>query len=95
MTPNPQRRPGRPSKFTPELTEAICHRIAEGEPLTKICKDDGMPHYITVLRWRHEHEEFRNDYARAREDAADTLLEAPPKRPALRIVGDEAEDSTA
>ena len=80
-----KRKIGRPSKYSAALTETICQRIAEGEPLTKICKDDGMPHYITVLRWRHEHDDFRNDYARAREDAADTLVDE------ILAIADEAQ----
>ena len=78
---------GRPSKFSQELAETICQRIAEGEPLTKICKDEGMPHYITVLRWRNVHEDFHDNYTRAREDAADTLVDE------ILEIADEAESA--
>ncbi len=69
------KRVGRPSKFTPALATEICRRIAEGEPLGKICRDPAMPAYRTVLGWRVTNDEFAQLYARAREDAADTLAD--------------------
>jgi hypothetical protein len=57
------------------MAERICERIAEGEPLTRICKDRQIPAYRTVLGWRVANEEFQHMYARAREDAADTLAD--------------------
>ncbi len=73
-TGGPQR-PGRPSTYTSSIAEQICERIAEGEPLTRICKDQQIPAYRTVLGWRVANEEFSHLYARAREDAADTLAD--------------------
>ncbi len=73
-TGSPQRR-GRPSKYSPSLAEQICERIAEGEPLTRICKDRQIPAYRTVLGWRVANKEFQQMYARARQDAADTLAD--------------------
>ncbi len=70
----PQRR-GRPSKYSSSMAERICERIAEGEPLTRICKDRQVPGYRTVLAWRVANKEFQHMYARAREDAADTLAD--------------------
>lgn len=60
--------------------------IAAGESLVSICKADDMPHVVTVYRWLAKHEEFRNMYAHAREDQAETHAdeivkiadEAPP-----------------
>ncbi len=66
---------GRPSKYTSHIAAEICRRIAEGEPLTKICRDPKMPAYRTVLGWRVTNDEFAQLYARAREDAADTLAD--------------------
>ena len=67
------KRVGRPSNYTPALATEICRRIAEGQPLTKICKLKGMPHYATVMRWMDANASFRERYARARESSADTL----------------------
>ncbi len=66
---------GRPSSYTKEIGTAICERLALGQALTTICADDAMPPYGTVLRWRTEREDFREMYARAREDQADTLVD--------------------
>lgn len=68
---------GRPTKYNEEVAFAICERIANDESLVSICKDDGMPCLTSVYRWRDEHDEFRANYARAREcqghTVADTL----------------------
>jgi len=63
---------GRPSKYSDHLAQVICLRIAEGESLNKICKDDEMPERVTIYRWLLEKEDFCNNYARAREDQAET-----------------------
>lgn len=49
--------------------------MACGEPLTRICRDDKMPHRVTVLRWMDKNQEFAARYARARENQADYLAE--------------------
>lgn len=66
---------GRPSDYSEDLSAEICSRLASGEPLVKICRDEGMPHVATVYRWLAAHETFRDMYARAREDQADTLAD--------------------
>lgn len=60
--------PGRPSLYTQELADTICERLAAGETLRAICRDDGMPSEPTVRRWALEdHHGFSAQYARARE----------------------------
>ena len=66
---------GRPSDYDPEMTTIICARLAEGEPLSRMCKEDGMPSIMSVYRWLDAHPEFREKYARARADQADTLAD--------------------
>ena len=58
---------GRPSIYSAELAERICERLAEGEPLVKICGDPEMPSFGTVYRWERDNEEFRQLSAQARE----------------------------
>lgn len=65
----------RPSDFTPELANAICERLIEGESLRKICRSDDMPSASTVCRWLSQNEAFREQYAHAREAQADTLAD--------------------
>lgn len=68
---------GRPSTFTQEAADEICMRIAEGHSLRSICLEDGMPPMRTVLRWLADenNEDFRRQYARAREAQADALFD--------------------
>lgn len=59
---------GRPTKYTPELAEEICERLADGASLRSICRDDRMPDASAVVRWALDPEHpFSQQYARARE----------------------------
>lgn len=59
--------PGRPSLYTDELAAAICERLAAGESLRAICRDEGMPAHSTVLGWVNDNPDFSDQYTRARE----------------------------
>ena len=63
------------TKFTQEIADVICRRLADGESLTKICKEEGMPDRHTVREWRGRNEAFDSQYMRAREDQADFLFD--------------------
>ena len=78
---------GRPSKYAPEMAAEICERIAEGESLREICAGQDTPGKTTVLSWLKKHEEFRVQYARAREDQADHYAEE-----IIEIVDDATND---
>lgn len=67
---------GRPSRYTPEIAETICRRLAEGESLRAICRDEGMPSAGAVLGWRDDVPGFAEQYARARTDQAHVIAEA-------------------
>ena len=66
---------GRPSDYSEDMAIEICARLASGESLVRMCKADDMPSVSTVYRWIQAHEEFRDNYTRAREDQADTLAD--------------------
>ena len=68
---------GRPSAYTPELGAEICSRIAEGESLRSICKDDGMPAMSSIMLWLIDgkHEIFSEQYATARRIQAEALAD--------------------
>lgn len=66
---------GRPSDYRDGLAELICERIADGESLKSICAEDSMPGRSTVFRWLATHETFRDMYAHAREEQAETLAD--------------------
>ena len=71
----PKHAGGRPSDYCAETAEAICLRLAQGESLRAICRDDGMPATSTVLLWVIKHPKFSEQYTRAREAQADTLVD--------------------
>lgn len=70
-----KRKIGRPSKYSDEMAEKICEKIANGRSLRSICAEDGMPTTSTVCKWLIENKEFSEQYARAREKQADYFAE--------------------
>lgn len=79
---------GRPSSYTPELAELICERLASGEALVDICRDEGMPSDKTVRAWRDASDDFRSMYARAREASGDAYADRAVAE-ALQAQGDD------
>lgn len=73
--PEPPRQQGRPSLFTQEIADEICERIADGDSLRAICRDDNMPRRTTVFRWLDADEQFRGQYARACEARESELFD--------------------
>lgn len=78
----------RPSDYTPELAALICSRMAEGESVRAICRDDLMPAASSVFLWLSKHKEFSELYARAAESRAHALAEE-----ALEIADDGRNDT--
>lgn len=66
---------GRSSQYTKKKADEICNRIAEGEPLRVICRDQHMPAWRTVYDWISNNEEFAARIARARELGFDAIAE--------------------
>lgn len=73
--PKREAKVGRPTLFSSAIAETICDRIMDGESLRAICASKTMPGRRTVLTWAAENEQFRHQYARAREAQADVLAE--------------------
>ena len=65
----------RASTYTPELAAEICERIADGEPLRQICRDEGMPAWRTVYDWIEANTDFAARIARARNLGFDAIAE--------------------
>lgn len=78
----------RPSEYSEATAAAICERIANGESLRAICREDGMPDKTTVLRWLGANAAFRTQYTGAREAQADHMAEE-----ILQIADDGLNDS--
>ena len=61
---------GRPTIYSNELASEICTRLAGGESLRSICRDENMPAMSTILYWAvTPGHEFLEHYLRAREAA--------------------------
>ncbi len=78
---------GRPSSYTAEIGETIFEQMVEGRSLRAICRDEEMPDFSTVKRWLRKDDAFRAQYARAREDQADTYLDE-----IIEIADDDGQD---
>jgi len=66
---------GRPSLYTPDISDEICARLAAGETLRHICLDDHMPASTTVIGWAVKDALFSERYARARAEGLDVLAD--------------------
>lgn len=66
---------GRPSLFTQDLADRICAELALGRSMRAVCREDWCPAMQTVFRWLRENDAFREQYARAKEESADALIE--------------------
>ena len=66
---------GRPTKYSLELAAEICELLADGNPLRRITRMEGMPTAASVYLWLQQHKEFSEMYTRAREDQADALAD--------------------
>src|SRR5678815_5947240 len=65
--------------YTEELAEEICDRLADGESLASICKDQHMPSEKAVRLWATEGSEwaltFAPKYTRARQVGYERLAD--------------------
>lgn len=64
----------RPSTYTDEEAEALCHWIAEGKSLRSWCRETGRQAF-TVYSWMRQRPDFAQRYARAHEDRSDSLAD--------------------
>lgn len=74
---NYTKKPGRPTKYTPELIDEICEAIASSElGLQHLC--DANPHWperARIFIWRRKYPEFKLKYDKAKEEQTDVCLE--------------------
>ena len=66
---------GRPSIYTQELAETICNRIASGESVRSISRDETMPNGDTIYQWVLKRNDFSEQYARARNTQAELMFD--------------------
>lgn len=73
--PKAKKPTGRPSTYTPELADRICAELAGGNSMRTVCKAEDMPAMSTVFLWLRTHAAFSEQYAQAKAEAADALVE--------------------
>ena len=71
----PAKKNGRPTDYNQELSDLICVRLANGESMRSVCRDESTPAMTTVFRWLRENEEFQQQYAIATEERAEAFVE--------------------
>lgn len=73
--PTPAKKIGAPTTFNQKTADLICMGLSEGMSLRQILKADTtgvLPAQSTVYEWLLRHPSFAEQYARAREEQADT-----------------------
>lgn len=70
----PARR-GAKSTYSQDIADTICDRIANGETLRSICREDGMPAWRTVYDWMEANADFAARFAHARDLGADAIAQ--------------------
>lgn len=58
-----------------DIADKICARIACGETLRAICREDGFPSHTTVYTWLDEQPEFALRFGRARAQGEDVIAQ--------------------
>lgn len=77
-TDNPKRattKIGRPTKYTEQLADLICERLANGESLRSVAKDPKLPSAQTMFSWMRKYPMFLEQYTRAKQESADAMAE--------------------
>lgn len=68
---------GRPTSYTPELRKEICDAIAcTAIGLRDLCANNAhWPERRNIYHWLEKHEDFRHQYARAKQCQVDVLID--------------------
>lgn len=66
---------GRPTKYSKELAQKICARLAMGESMRTVCKDESLPAMSTLFKWLSEIKEFSEQYEKAKQESTDAMAE--------------------
>jgi len=71
----PEKKIGRPTDYTPELSGIICEMLANGASMRSVCRDKSTPAMTTVFKWLRENEEFKTQYDIAVEERTEAMAE--------------------
>ena len=70
-----KKKTGRPDIYTKELASKVCAEIVQGRSLRTIGSMEGMPSVSCIFTWFDKYPEFKEQYARAKEEQADAFAE--------------------
>jgi hypothetical protein len=71
-----KKKAGRPTTCNKGIVDIVCERLASGETLRAICRDDGMPHEATFRTWLlNEKNGIYTQYATARDIGLDVMAD--------------------
>ena len=84
----PPRRRG--VRYSEAVAEAICERMAAGEPWSRISQDPRMPTYTALYNWKRKHPAFAEKVRLAQEAAADLHMDQ-----ALSIADEVTKDTVS
>lgn len=86
---------GRPSKYTPELGDKICEKLAEGKSMRYISRLKSMPSCSTMFKWIREIPEFSQQYDTAKQETHNAWFEEitdiPDNQVGNPLLNDEGE----
>lgn len=63
------------SKYSKKLADEICERMARGESVNQICKDNHMPSDATVYCWAKNYKDFGEAFKEAKDNRAHVLVD--------------------
>ena len=84
-----EKKDGRPSDYTVEISKELCLRISSGRSVSSVCKDVGMPSRPTFYKWIADNDEFLNRYREAVKQRAEYHFDE------MLDISDEVEAETA
>lgn len=61
--------------YSQAVADEICDRIAKGETLRAICREDGKPSFWTVYQWLDANPEFATRFGRARAQGEEQIAQ--------------------
>jgi hypothetical protein len=63
------------TQYTKEMGDIICERLACGESMRSVSRDETMPAMSTLFKWLREAPGFSEQYEKAKLESADALVE--------------------
>jgi hypothetical protein len=71
-----KKKAGRPTSFNKDIVDIVCKRLAAGETLRGICRDENMPHEATFRTWLLDDKNgVYTQYATARDIGLDVMAD--------------------